>query len=377
MVLLTERRRSTLLILFFTILQIMKIRTCSLPSARWAILACSLSFLSACGGGGGGSSDSASSTGSTPTNTSGNQASSTSSSKASSSAQNSSGSSTGSSALYVTAPVVSSCTPGVVTDSVKTAVLDKLNSLRKRHGLPAVAYDSSDDNAAAAAALYMVANNGLTHTPSTTGKCYTSEASRLAGISNLHMAWTSGGDTRSMASTDAIMGYANDKDVDSLGHRRWVLYPFLAKTTFGRADGDSASGTLGRMASSLRTIGGAASSVTMSNDFVAFPYGSYSVSEFTPGWYLSFSVVASKTSINANGGSNVNLDSAAITVKDGSGNSLAVSSQSANYEGYGLPNSLQWKVAGLAAGGSYTVTISNVTVNSVARTFTYTFQLTN
>jgi len=272
--------------------------------------------------------------------------------------------------------VVSSCTPGVVTDAVKTAVLAKLNAFRTRHGLPSVSYDSSDDAAAGAAALYMVANNTLTHAPSASGTCYTSEAYRLASTSNLFMAWSSG-DTSSMASADAITGYINDSGVDSLGHRRWVLYPFFAKTTYGRADGDSASGVQGRMASSLRTIGGEASSVSMTNDFVAFPYGSYSVSEFTPSWYLSFSVVASKTSIYSNGSSNVNLDSAVITVKDASSNSLAISSQSTNYDGYGLPNNLQWKVAGLAAGGSYTVTISNVTVNSVARTFTYSFQLTN
>lgn len=264
----------------------------------------------------------------------------------------------------------------MVTDTEKTAVLAKLNTLRARHGLPAVSYDSSDDAAAGAAALYMVANNTLTHAPSSSGTCYISEAYRLASTSNLYMAWSSG-DTRSMASTDAIVGYFNDVDVDSLGHRRWVLYPFLAATTFGRADGDSASGVQGRMASSLRTIGGTSSSVSMSNDFVAFPYGSYSVSEFTPSWYLSFSAIASQTSLYSNGSSYVNLDSAVITVKDASGSSLTVSSQSTNYDGYGLPNSLQWKVAGLAAGGSYTVSISNVTVNSVSRTFTYSFQLTN
>lgn len=272
--------------------------------------------------------------------------------------------------------MVSTCTPGVLTTTEKTAVLAKLNALRARHGLPTVAYDSSDDAAAGAAALYMVANNALTHAPSSSGTCYTSEAYRLASTSNLYMGWSSGS-TLGMASTDAIMGYANDSDVESLGHRRWVLYPFFAKTTFGRADGDAASGVQGRMASSLRTIGGEASSVSMTNDFVAFPYGSYSVSEFTPTWYLSFSAIASKTSIYSNGSSNVNLDNAVIAVTDAGGTSLTVSSQSTNYDGYGLPNSLQWKVAGLAAGGSYTVTISNVTVNSVSRTFTYTFQLTN
>lgn len=263
----------------------------------------------------------------------------------------------------------------MLKDSEKTAVLAKLNAIRARHGLPAVSYDSSDDTAAAAAALYMVANQTLTHAPSSSGQCYSAAAYQLASTSNLYYATSGGGSTLGMASTDAITGYLVDQNVSSLGHRRWILYPFMAATTFGRADGDAASGSQGFMASSLRTIGGEASSVVMSNDFVAYPYGSYSTSEFATSWYLSFSVVASKTNINANGSSNVNLDSANISMTNASGQSLTISSQSTNYDGYGLPNVLQWKASGLSSGGSYTVTISNVTVNGATRTFSYNFSL--
>lgn len=325
-------------------------------------------MLAACGGGGGGGSDNSTSGGSSQGSSS--------SSATSSSATSSSASSVSTTALYTTQPVVSTCTPGVVSDAEKTAVLSKLNAFRARHGLPDVSYDSSDDEAAAQAALYMVANKTLTHAPSSSGTCYTSEAYRLASTSNLYYA-TSSGDTKSMTSADAIAAYLDDVNVSSLGHRRWILYPFFAKTTFGRADGDSASSATGVMASSLRTIGDAASSVSMTNNFVAFPYGSYSTSEFSPTWYLSFSVVASKTNINANGNAYVDLDNAQISVTDGNGSSLSISSQSTNYDGYGLPNSLQWKVSGLAAGGSYTVLISDVTVNGETRSFTYDFQLTD
>lgn len=321
-------------------------------------------MLAACGGGGGSSNADSTSGGSSQDASS------------SSSAASSSTNSVSSSALYTTQPVVSTCTPGVVSDSEKTAVLSKLNAYRARHGLPDVSYDSSDDDAAAQAALYMVANKTLTHTPSSDGTCYTSEAYRLASTSNLYYA-TSSGDTRSMGSADSITAYLDDVDVSSLGHRRWILYPFFAKTTFGRADGDSASSASGVMASALRTIGNAATSVSMTNDFVAFPYGSYSTSEFSPTWYLSFSVVASKTNANANGNTYVDLDNAQISVTDGNGSSLNISSQLTNYDGYGLPNSLQWKVSGLAAGGSYTVLISDVTVNGETRSFTYDFQLTD
>ena len=62
-------------------------------------------------------------------------------------------------------------------------------------------------------------------------------------------------------------------------------------------------------------------------------------------------------------------------MKDASGNSLAISGQATDYSGYGVPNALQWKVTGLQNNVQYTVSISNVTVNSVVRSYSYTFKI--
>jgi uncharacterized protein YkwD len=355
----------------------------------------SLLLLAACGGGGGGgsgassggsASSAASISGSSSSKTSSASsatssaaassfASSAASSASSTSLASSSLASSVSSGIYVTAPTVSSCSTGQLKDSERTAVLAKLNAVRTRHGLSAVTYDSSFDTAAAEAAMYMVANKGLTHSPSNSGLCYTSGASTLAGSSNLHLSWTSASTTQNIASSDAIVGYLIDDNVASLGHRRWVLYPFLSKTTYGRVDGQPAGTSNKYMASVLKVIGNAASSVSMTNDFVAYPYGSYPASEFSTSWFLSFSVVASKTNANANGNSQVSFASASISVKKPDGTALTISEQSADYTGYGLPNHLQWKAAGLQNGVSYTVTISNVVVNGVTREFVYSFSL--
>ncbi|GAB2903086.1 hypothetical protein GCM10027046_35460 [Uliginosibacterium flavum] len=252
-------------------------------------------------------------------------------------------------------------------------MLAKLNAVRARHGLPQVTYDASDDGAAAEAALYMAANKALTHTPDSSGKCYSANAARLAGSSNLHMSWGSGS-TLGTPSSDAIVGYLIDNNVPSLGHRRWVLNPYLGKTTYGRVDGQpDGSGGSYYMASTLKASNGV-SSVSMSNDFVAYPYGTYPSNEFSTSWFLSFSALPSKTNVWANGSSQVSYASATIAVTH-SGGSLSVSQQSADYVGYGLPNNLQWKVAGLVANTDYTVTISNVTVNGATRQYQYPFRL--
>ena len=328
---------------------------------------CALSLaitLAACGGGGGATEGATAASSSTN-----NQ------SSASSSSRPASSSSSVSAAIYSTQPVVASCSVGVLNNSERTAVLARLNEVRARHGLSAVTYDSSDDFASAQAAMYMVANRGLTHTPSESGACYTSEAKRLAGTSNLYLsnAWGSTG-TLGQPSADAIRAYLIDDDVESLGHRRWLLYPFMGSTSFGRVDDVSGSSSV--MASTLRTIGGERSSVSdMNLDFVAYPYGNYPKADFGKSWYLSFSAVASKTQRGANGDKNVNFANATISVSNESGNTLAISSVASDYVGYGLPNNLQWKVAGLQDIVRYTVRINNVVVNNATRNYEYSFRL--
>ncbi|WP_204350717.1 hypothetical protein, partial [Klebsiella variicola] len=76
---------------------------------------------------------------------------------------------------------------------------------------------------------------------------------------------------------------------------------------------------------------------------------------------LSFGVIANK-SANFGANATVSFANATIVVRARGGAALTVSNVSWDNDGYGLPNSLQWKVAGLAANTIYDVTISNVTV---------------
>ena len=64
------------------------------------------------------------------------------------------------------APNVATCQPGVLKASSKTAVLLEVNQLRALHGLSPVVYDSAHDSATQSAALMMLANNKLSHFPS-------------------------------------------------------------------------------------------------------------------------------------------------------------------------------------------------------------------
>ena len=66
---------------------------------------------------------------------------------------------------------------------------------------------------------------------------------------------------------------------------------------------------------------------------------------------------------------------AIVAVRERGGTALAVSKQSYDTLGYGLPNNLQFAVAGLRAGVRYDVTIDGVVVNGARTSYSYTFRI--
>lgn len=261
-------------------------------------------------------------------------------------------------------------------DSERTAVLDAINTIRTRHGLPSVAYDMTDDATAAQLALYIVANNSASHSLNPSGTCYSASIATLAAKSSMVLSWSL---TNSQAIPSSLLIHNSliDGSDATLSDRRWILYPFFNRTTFGRVDGAQSS-SLYPMAEVLKVADNTLTDVSsMTNDYVAYPYGNYPSSEFAGNWYLSFSAIANKSDPTKNGGAYVSFSGATISVKDGNNAALTVSNQAASYDdGYGLPNLLKWTVAGLQTNVTYTVTISNVTVNGATHApYQYSFTL--
>lgn len=277
--------------------------------------------------------------------------------------------------IYSVEPNVADCSAGTLKTAEKQKALDALNQIRTLHGLPAVDYDTSADGEVSAAALMMVANNELTHTPQTTDPCYSGAGLAGAQTSNLYI--MSSSDTLSTDSSVPVYAFLTDNDVSSLGHRRWLLDPFLASTAFGRVDGTPHGGSGKVMAAALKVIGDDTASLAgTSVNYVAYPSGNYPASLVDKSWFLSFSVFADRLVKANNNGSHIDYSIATIEMWDSAFNSMSVNSASYNYENYGLPNHLQWKVSGLANNTQYTVRIDNVKVNNVFRRYQYTFTLT-
>ena len=241
--------------------------------------------------------------------------------------------------------------------SVREEMLALVNAIRAQHALPPVTYSDVDDQDVQAASLMMAVNRELSHAPPTSWTCYTSGGAAAAGTSNLVGGWGTGLPWSSQ--DDLLAEWLTERNSESIGHRRWILDPFLGQISYGRVayqqGNDRADGaTLKVFGFSDGTATPAAADLPA---FVAYPYGTYPARYFGTGDILSFSIVADPTSRFGNG--TVPFDQATISVTSSDG-PLTVTDVSYDNQGYGLPNNIEWKVTGLALNVTYTVKISGV-----------------
>ncbi len=295
---------------------------------------------------------------------------------------------------------------GVLSDKEKQDALNEVNAIRKLHKLPPVTYDNTHQLHMNKAALIIAGNGRLTHVPAITDKFYSKEGGwgcyngnlflekhtllsykkntvKLQDL-NLNKALNTLNSEIATAK-EIINAFLIDEQVKTLGHRRWLLNPFLSSTTFGRVDGFSKE-------SKYHFVTAAALKVTeyyknninnnINNykfpDFVAYPFENYPSKLFKRYWYMSFSVVVNKSRFWEN--KKVDFSTAIISITDESGNNIETFEISYNNYPIGIPNCLQWKAKNIKLNRIYYVTISHILVsdNSVKlkfKTYNYWFKL--
>ncbi len=279
-------------------------------------------------------------------------------------------------ALYTSPPSIANCQAGQLSSTTTSAMLANLNAIRALHKLPPVTYSVADEPGAQQSALMQAANDSLSHTPPTTWKCYTTAGATVSGQSNLYGGFGAG---LGFYSDDTILAgwltETNNVVADSVGHRRWLLYPFLGAVAYGRVVGASPTSTRGDGAA-LKVIGATGSGVANGTlpPYVAYPYQDYPARYFDTGSLLSFTVIASANA-NSSANGNVNFANARITVTQRGGGAMTVSKVTYDNVGYGLPNNLQWAVAGLQAATIYDVTITGVVVGGATQSYSYYFRV--
>jgi len=257
-------------------------------------------------------------------------------------------------------PSADSCFEGELAEETKMDVLNFVNYIRELHGLKPVTYNYEDDKYAQKGAFLIAINGTLSHNPPRSWRCWSEEGYKGCNTSNII-----GGTNAPFSPCQAVVYWLTDTNVESLGHRRWILDPFLKTVAYGHAVISN------RCGGTLKVVGD--KHQTSSTDFVAYPFREYPALLFNKNWYLSFSVVQDRT----NSGNNVSVDfsSATVTVTSEGGGKFAVRSLKHDNQGFGVPNLLAWKVKGLQQGVRYTVAVKNVKTKAGPKNYEYWFMI--
>lgn len=281
---------------------------------------------------------------------------------------------TDTSVYYTLKPDVKACKYGLITDKVKQDVLNEINYVRKLHGLEPLTYNPAFDQMMAETALAMAAQNTTSHTVDTSWQCYSDlakEGAMKASLSNYT------GTNRFVDPVYDIAGYMREVGSMGLGHRRWILSPFIKETAFGMADGEKKIGGAGRTTGMALYMYDSATyrnnSTTTPAGMISYPFGDYPKKYYQKGDRMSFSVFYDQSSYDNNW--LVDFKTATVTVKDEKGVIHPIASPEISYKSSGLPNSYSFLLPDFEYGVRYTVNVDNVTVQNKPQNYQYSFKV--
>jgi uncharacterized protein YkwD len=284
---------------------------------------------------------------------------------------------------YEEQPDVANCKAGYVTQAEKDKVIAEINAIRAVHHLKPVAYNEAFDKKSAESALIQAANDNLSHTPAQSAKCYSQDGYDGSERSNLYISWYMG--SSPPATEVSIHNWMTDQFSERVGHRRWIIDPFLKHVAIGRADGASTVNQgYDNTAMALYCIDrdNEQNVSDWDYDFVAYPYQYYK-----PRWvycqtqtnhnyhYMSFTYIADKSQ-GYLGNINVSFANATISMTDEDGKSITIEKELTNNEGYGTPNCLMWLPSELIQDKRYNVEIKGVEYGGTTKDFSYWYMVT-
>lgn len=239
------------------------------------------------------------------------------------------------------------CLPGKVPNSVQEKVVQRINYFRRNAGSPDYVFlDAEKTKQCQYAALGISANNKATHSLVPGMKCWTDIGADAAKFANISF-----GPTTVIAVT-VIMA---DKGIESVGNRRWLLYPPAMAMGHGSTNN----------ASVLWTIDDAGynDSNKFKKDFVAWPGENYTPSIFNFDQW-SFSMYA-------------DFSNAVVEVKKVVKGNVLQPLEVKQYKpesGYGMPT-LVWSVLGFkpekGKDTELIVTIKGVKINGKPQNISY------
>ena len=273
------------------------------------------------------------------------------------------------------APDINNCYAGKLSAKFINEFLNELNTVRALHGLPSITYDYAREDEMMQTALILASNNILTHYPEANTNCYSDIGAVGAKTSSLEMGVRQNKNDYSPA--ESITNMVHDKlnlFAGDVGHRLWMLNPFLQKSAYGSVNAPSFKDTRFPyvVGTSYKVVYPFNHATTAPLGVIAYPYHNYPAKYYMPGSILSISVLTDQKNFFAN--RNVDYAKATIVVTERSSGAKQKISN-IRYENIGVPNHIQFSFDDLKQNVIYDVKLSNVLVNGQPKEYSYWFNV--
>ena len=271
---------------------------------------------------------------------------------------------------------INNCYAGKLSESFRNEFLSEMNTVRNLHGLPSIKYDYAREDEMMQTALILAANNILTHYPELNTDCYSDIGAVGAKTSNLELA------SRSImydySPAESVRNFTHDKFnvvANNVGHRRWIINPFMEKSAYGSVHAPSIKDNQFPyvVGTSHKTLYSQKNPTTAKLGVIAYPYHNYPAKYFIEGAILSASILIDQNDYWAN--KNVDYSKAKLVVTERGGGNQEIRDISYDNVGMGIPNNIQFYFDGLKNNVIYDVKISNVLVNGQPKDYTYWFKV--
>lgn len=270
---------------------------------------------------------------------------------------------------------INNCYAGKLSAKFRNDFLNEINTVRALHGLPSITYDYAREDEMMQTALILAANNILTHYPEANTSCYSDIGAVGARTSNLEMGVRANMYDNPPADTirSLIHDYFNVM-ANNVGHRLWMLNPFLQKSAYGSVNAPSFRDTRFPyvVGTSIKVVYPFNNATTAPLGVIAYPYHNYPAKYYMPGSILSISVLTDQKNFFAN--RNVDYAKATVVVTERSSGAKQKISN-IRYENIGVPNHIQFNFDDLKLNVIYDVKLSNVLVNGQPKEYSYWFKV--
>lgn len=275
--------------------------------------------------------------------------------------------------MFSEQPDIPACRAGRLQDEQIQQALDTLNDIRKLHQLAPVTLNPLTEQESNQAALMVAANGKLDHHPTESWRCFSAIGAKamaksllIGGVTAPNIAFHTPAQDISAWLTDHTA-----QTSDGIGHRRWMLDPFIGQISYGRVSGKT-DGRNVSVGSALAFNSGKFKPVT-GPELIAYPFHDYPSRFFSRKALLSFSLLIDKQ--RKPGNSAVDFSQARISVVNERGESLRVRNVRFDNHYFGLPNNLQFGLDDIQQGVRYDIQVDAVKVQGLEKSYRYWFRI--